>query len=157
MEFQSWLLFAFVMKHLLNEMLLLLLKQLPPRNLLNGCCFFWTLTDNVHSWGPWRSRLHAFPLPLHQLRKTFPRSDTWQHTKPRLVFLPGYMKRVSQEWLCALLLDMRLFFHQFLSFTFSPLKDISKRALICPPGTFWNIVWSFIIATPFGKSPMGFN
>ena len=39
LEFQSWLLFAFVMKHLLYELLLLLPKQLLPRNPLTGCFF----------------------------------------------------------------------------------------------------------------------
>ena len=45
LEFQSWLLFAFVMKHLLYELLLLLLKQLLPRNPLNGCFFSRTWAD----------------------------------------------------------------------------------------------------------------
>ena len=45
LEFQSWLLFAFVMKHLLYELLLLLLEQLLPRNPLSGCVFSWTWAD----------------------------------------------------------------------------------------------------------------
>lgn len=45
LEFQSWLLFAFVMKHLLCELLLLLLRQLLPRSPLNGHFFSWTWAD----------------------------------------------------------------------------------------------------------------
>ena len=50
LEFRSWLLFAFVMKHLLYELLLLLLKQLLPGNPLNGCFFSWTCANWQRSW-----------------------------------------------------------------------------------------------------------
>lgn len=41
----SELAFVCVMKHLLYELLLLLLEQLLPRNPLNGCVFSWTWAD----------------------------------------------------------------------------------------------------------------
>lgn len=127
LEFQSWLLFAFVMKHLLYELRLPLLKQLLRETLNGRSASDVRWLTAFTSAAPALSRSRAFAaLCAEVMADISPQSDTWQRTKQTPVSAEFHgtrslSGRALRLWWKEYLI---IFLNRFLDLTFSLIKDL---------------------------------